>query len=79
MLFWQMIIKTGTTCQEFSILENNAVVLQPLSVFTDALSGEKHLTISALHPLSRHILDMILVVLPDDCNLRKNIKETISE
>ena len=42
------------TDQEFSVLETVAAVLKPLSIFTDALSGEKHLTISAVRPLLKH-------------------------
>ena len=34
------------TDQEASVLETVVSVLSPLSIFTDALSGEKHLTIS---------------------------------
>ena len=33
------------TDQEVSVLETVVSVLSPLSIFTDALSGEKHLTI----------------------------------
>ena len=67
------------TDQEFSVLETVISVLKPLSVFTDALSGEKHLTISAVRPLLRHILDEILVVSAEDCSLSKEMKEIISD
>ena len=43
---------------EFSILEAVVEVFKPLSVFTDALSGEDHVTISAVHPLLHHLLEM---------------------
>ena len=65
------------TDQEVSVLETVVSVLSPLSILTDALSGEKHLTISVVHPLLRHILDEILVVSPDDCSLSKEMKEII--
>ena len=43
-----------------SVLETVVSVLRPLSIFTDALSDEKQLTISVVHPLLRHTLDNIL-------------------
>ena len=52
-------------------------VLSPLSIFTNALSGEKHLAISVVRPLLRHILDEILAVSPDDCSPSKEMKEII--
>ena len=36
---------------EFTMLEAMSSVLEPLSTFTDALSGEKVVTVSAVHPL----------------------------
>ena len=42
---------------EFSTLEAVASVLGPLSVFTDALSGEKCVTVSAIQPFLRYIVD----------------------
>ena len=67
------------TDQEVSVLETVVSVLRPLSIFTDALSGEKHLIISVVRPLLRHILDEILAVSPEDCPLSKEIKEIISD
>ena len=66
------------TDQEFSVLEIVVSVLKPLSVFTDPLSGEKHLTIS-VRPLLRHVLDEILVVSAEDCSLSREMKEIISD
>ena len=60
------------TDQEFSVLETVISVLKPLSIFTDALSGEKHLTISAVRPLLRHILDEIFVVSAEDFSKQRN-------
>ena len=67
------------TDQEFSVLETVAAVLKPLSIFTDALSGEKHLTISAVRPLLKHIVDEVLAVSPEDNPLSKEMKEIISD
>ena len=45
---------------EFSFLEAIVEVLKPLSVLTDALSGEDHMTISAVCPLLHHLLENVL-------------------
>ena len=63
---------------EFSTLEAVSSVLQPLSTFTDALSGEKNVTVSAILPLLQHILDKLLVVSCDDYPKAKDMKETIA-
>ena len=68
------------TDQEFPALEIVAAALKPLSIFTDALSGEKHLTISAvwrLWPLLKHIVDEVLVVSSEDSALSKEMKDII--
>ena len=54
--YWQHM----PTDQEVSILKAVVLVLRPLSIFTDALSGEKYTTISVVHPLLKCILDDIL-------------------
>ena len=36
---------------EFTTLEDMVKVLEPLSYFTDALSGEQHVTVSTVCPL----------------------------
>ena len=64
---------------EFSTMESIVAVLEPLHVFTDALSGEKCITISAICPLLKHILEKLLVPLPTDSCFVKEIKETISD
>ena len=61
---------------EFLTMESIVAVLESLHVFTDALSGEKCLTIS---PLLKHILEKLLVPLPTDSCFVKEIKETISD
>ena len=58
-------------------MEIVAAVLKPLSIFTDALSGEKHLTISVVRPLLKHIVDEVLVVSAEDSALGKEMKEIL--
>ena len=60
---------------EFANLEDMLKVLEPLSKFTDALSGEKHVTISAVRPLLDHILKTIVDVKPSDRPIVKQMKE----
>ena len=67
------------TDQEVMVVQTVASVLRPLSVFTDALTGEKHLTISVVCSLLRHILDEVLSVSAEDCFLSKEMKEIISD
>ena len=62
--------------QEFSCLEAVASVLKPLSLFMDALSGEKCVTISAVLPLIKHI-NQLLEVTTSDCRIVKEMKEII--
>ena len=64
---------------EFTTLEAMASVLGPLSTFTDALSGEVMVTVSAVRPLLKHILGSLLTSSADDCSLVKEMKETISD
>lgn len=59
---------------EFSVLEAVAAILRPLSVFTDALSGEKSVTVSAIRPLLNHIIQDLLHVSLDDCAIIKEKK-----
>ena len=64
---------------EFSVLEAVDSVLRPLHVFTDALSGEKHITISTIRPLLKHIVEEVLAVASDDCDIIREMEETISD
>ena len=50
---------------EFTTLEDMVKVLEPLSYFTDPLSGEQHITVSAVPPILNHIIKHILLVKPD--------------
>uniref|UniRef100_A0A8C2KQJ3 HAT C-terminal dimerisation domain-containing protein n=1 Tax=Cyprinus carpio TaxID=7962 RepID=A0A8C2KQJ3_CYPCA len=53
-------------------------VLSPVSSFTDALSGEKHTTLSAVLPLSWKIFST-LTVEEGDSNLKRQLKDNIRE
>ena len=63
--------------QEFLCLEGVATVLKPLSTFTDALSGETCVTISAVLPLLQHIKDVILQQSSTDTSIMKEMKMII--
>ena len=63
---------------EFTNIETTIAVLGPLSLFTDALSGEKWVNISAVQPLLNHILDTFLNPSDDDIALAKEMKLAIS-
>lgn len=65
--------------REFTTLEIVSQVLQPLSVFTDALSRESQVTVSAIRPLLKHITTSLLSVSTSDCMLIKDMKETITD
>ena len=66
------------TDQEFSCLETVASVLKPIYIFTDALSGEKHVTISAVRPLLSHITNSWLAANEQDTTLATQMKNIIS-
>ena len=61
------------------VLEAVAPVLEPLHLFTYALAGEKHITISVISPLLRHIREQIVLVGADDCAIKREMKETIAD
>ena len=64
------------TESEFSTLEAVAAVLKPLSVLTDALSGDE-VTASALRPLLKHIVGTHLVQNDEDSVFVSEMKERI--
>ena len=45
---------------DFKVLETLVNVLKPLGILTDALSGEKHVTSSAIIPILKHLKEKIL-------------------
>ena len=64
---------------EFTVPEAVASVLKPLHVFTDALVGEKHITISVTRPLVGHIVEQVVLVGADNCAITREMKETIAD
>ena len=65
------------TDAEFTTLETLSGVLKPLSVLTDALSGEKQVTASAVIPVLKHVKD-VLTPASSDSRLMTELKNTIS-
>ena len=65
------------TWQDSDVLQSVAAALKPLKVMTDALSGEKCITISAVKPLLNHLINEVLVEKEEDTELTKEIKEKI--
>ena len=57
----------------------NVFSLEAFSTFTDALAGEKVVTVLAVHPLLKNIREDLLVVSSVDCSLVKEMKETTSD
>ena len=62
---------------EFAVLETVVSVLKPLSTLTDALSGEKQVTVSAIRPILKHI-QTILTEANTDSRLAVQMKNAIS-
>ena len=54
-------------------------VLEPLSYFTDALSGEQHVTVSPVHTVLNHIIKLILLEKPEDGHIVSQMKAKIIE
>ena len=49
-------------------------------MFTDdAVAGEKHITISDICPLLRHIVEEVVLVGADDCAIIRKMEETIAD
>ena len=65
------------TWQDCDVLQSVAGALKVLKVMTDALSGEKCITISAVKPLLSHLINEVLVEKEEDTELTKVIKEKI--
>ena len=64
------------TDAEFSVLEGLVEVLKPLSYLTDALSGEKQVTASAVLPVMKHA-ESKLSAASTDSQLASEMKQTI--
>ena len=67
------------TDTELSTLEAIVKVYEPLSYFTDVLSGEKHVNASAIQPLLKHMHEKILLVSSNDCTTTKEMKMIMSD
>ena len=77
---WSCFIAAGNyrmpTDTEFSVLEGLVEVLKPLSYLTDALSGEKQVTASAVLPVMKHA-ESKLSAASTDSQLASEMKQTI--
>ncbi|KAL7842215.1 hypothetical protein SRHO_G00239040 [Serrasalmus rhombeus] len=67
------------TWQDVEVLEAVSKALGPLLEFTDALSGEKLVTVSYLKPVLALFNTEVLKIKSDDTDLTKKIKQTILE
>ena len=63
---------------KFTVLEALAAVLKSFSVLTDALSGEKEVSSSALRSILKHVLDNCLADKPDNDHLVTEMKSVIA-
>lgn len=63
--------------QDMQVLEAIKSALGPLHSFTDLLSGEKHVTVSAVMPLLHHLYSEILIQCETDTQLTKDIKARV--
>ena len=67
------------TDEEFKVIEALSAVLEPFSYLTDALSGEKTVTISAIRPVMKHVIDVLTMNKDTDSRLTKEIKQKIKD
>lgn len=65
------------TWQDIDVLESISKALSPISELTDFLSGENHVTISAIIPVLHNLKTKILVTKEEDTTLTKDIKKAI--
>ena len=65
------------TWQDFDVIESVIAALKPFEEFTDVLSAENSITISAIGPLLKRICGTILVGLKNDTSLTKHIKTVV--
>lgn len=63
------------TWQDIDLLTSISTFVAPLEDLTDTLSGEAHVTISAVKPVLQHLCDVLLAESPDDSELTKEMKE----
>ena len=67
------------TDEEFKVVEALSAVLEPFSYPTDALSGEKTVTVSTIRPVMKHIIDVLTMHKDTDSRLTKDIKQKIKD
>lgn len=65
------------TWQDLDVLESINCALSPLKDHTDVLSGEMHVTISALKPILSHLYTDVLAEDENETQLTKDIKRKI--
>ena len=63
------------TWQDIDLLTSINAFVTPLEDLTDTLSGETHVTISAVKPMLRHLCDVLLAESSEDSELTKEMKE----
>lgn len=63
--------------QDVDVLESVSKALSPLKEFTDILSGERHVTVSAVKPMLKVLKDSVLAPGSSDTQLTKDIKRRV--
>lgn len=66
------------TWQDFDVMDSILAALAPLRDMTDLLSGESHVTISAVRPLIQHLSSTVLGHKDGDSALSKEIKTRVN-
>ena len=67
------------TWQDSMVLESMNAALSSVAEFTDLMSGEKYVSISAIKPLMRHLERILLEEKEDESELTENIKHKVFE
>jgi hypothetical protein len=67
------------TWQDFDVMDSILAVLAPLRDMTDLLSGESHITISAVYPLIKHLSSTVLSHKDSDSALTKEVKTRVND
>ena len=65
------------TWQDIDVLESVNKALGPLQEFTDIMSGEKYVTVSAIKPVLKHLEEKVLVDADADTSLTCDIRRKI--
>ena len=63
------------TWQDSVVLESVNAALSPVAEFTDFMSGETYVSISAIKPLMRHLESILLEKKDDKSELTRDIKQ----